>query len=382
MEKSDKLGNPCPPGDESSNCPIDPGVVEAAKKYTLRRFIFVDVRHDAVIEAFRQSATRVARRMTRLGTTELGGPADANLHELPCDDDGREIDPAQILKNDIRLASLPEVYMRINAVINDEKSNPADVAAVIGTDPSLSATLLRLANSPFYSRAMRAVRQRFPSKVDTLTRAVAMIGYNQLSTLALGISVLPLFQDIPPGLVDMKSFWKHSTACGVISKLIAEQLKLANVESYFVAGLLHDIGRLVMYKNLPGPTGKTLHSALSTKTPLVIAERERFGWDHAVLGGMLLTKWQYPASLSAMAGHHHDLDTEEYFLEASIIHVADFLTNALEMGTSGERFTPPLDPKAWERLAMTVGDLTAITKAADTGVDEIFEMFFPGEIDD
>ncbi len=382
MEKSDKLGNPCSPGDEPSRCPIDPDVVEAAKRYTLSRFIFVDVRHEAVIEAFRQSATRVARRMTRLGTTNLNRPTESTLQAAAYVDDGNDIDPAQVLNSDIRLASLPEVYMRVHDVINDVKSSASDVAAVIGSDPSLTATLLRLANSPFYGRAMRAARQRFPTKIDTLTRAVALIGFNQLQSLALGISVLPLFQDIPPGLVDMKSFWMHSIACGVISKMIASRRGLENIESYFVAGLLHDIGRLVMYKSLPGPTGQILFRALATGTPLVEAERERLSWDHAVMGGMLLTKWQYPTTLSAIAGHHHDLDTEEYLMEASVVHVADFLTNALEFGTSGERFTPPLDPGAWERLGLKGIDVAMLTKAAETEIEVIFESFFPGDSDD
>ena len=169
-----------------------------------------------------------------------------------------------LIESDPKLTSLPDVFVRVNEVLGDPLSTSQEAAEAIGMDTGLSAKLLRLVNSAFYG---------FPVKVDTLSRAVTIVGSRQLTTLALGLSVLAMFKDLPGDLVDMRSFWKHSIGCGVIASSLAEPGIGGEVERLFVAGLLHDVGRLVLYRSLPRHLALVLATARSKERLLRETER-------------------------------------------------------------------------------------------------------------
>ncbi len=355
------------------------------------RFVFVDLGDEAATAVFKMCVARTAKRMARSAAEPASGtggePPEAGAKPAPQAQTAPDVEaspiptPEDLLRGDPQLVSLPEVFARINAVLRDPHSSVEDAAKIIGTDPSLSAKLLKLVNSAFFSRASRAVEKRFPTKVDNLTRAVMIVGGKQLATLALGVSVLPIFRDIPPEYINMKAFWKHSIGCGIIARALAEHIGAGNEESYFVAGLLHDIGRLIMYKHLPGPSGAALRASREGPMTLTMAERDVFSWDHALLGGLLLRKWQYPAVLEKMVRYHHDLSEPLFIEEPAVIHVADFLVNALEIGTSGEWRVPALLPEAFEALGLSPVDLAGIVSGVDARIEEVFTSFFPGDED-
>ncbi|KUG28971.1 putative signal transduction protein [hydrocarbon metagenome] len=387
-----------PPAQEAGACaagtdqpgtaePLKPAdFVEQAMETAKGRFVFVDLREEAAATVFRLSVARTARRLARAAAEEsLGGKSAPVPKPKPHDGprpaagNGPIPSPEDLLREDPQLVSLPEVFARINEVLRDPKSSVEDAARIIGTDPSLSATLLKLVNSAFYSRASRAVERRFPAKVDSLTRAVMIVGGKQLATLALGVSVLPIFRDIPPEYINMKAFWKHSIGCGMIARALAEHAGVCSGESSFVAGLLHDIGRLVLYKHLPGPSGTALRRSREEFTTLTQAEKELFGFDHGYLGGLLLRKWQYPAALEKMVRYHHDLSEPLFIEEPAVIHVADFLVNALEIGTSGEWRVPALLPEAVEALSLSPSDLKGLVAGVEERIEEVFASFFPGD---
>ena len=194
------------------------------------------------------------------------------------------------------LVSLPHIFTEINRVISDPRSSAVHVADVISKDPNLTARLLRIVNSAFYG---------FPSKIDTISRAVTILGSKELSTLALGTSVLNIFNDIPADLVDMKSFWEHSVACGIAARMIGSYKNIANTERLFVAGLLHDIGRIIIYKYLPSEGREMLLYAQQTDCLLRSAEMEVLGFDHGQIGAMLMQKWKLPVILEQALGYHH-----------------------------------------------------------------------------
>ena len=352
---------------------------------TRSRFVFLDLREHMAAAVFRICVARAARRLARAAQDEAAqpeppkSPADAAPRNTPADAAAPAQSAEDLLRGDPQLASLPEVFARINAVLRDPHSTVEDAARIIGADPSLSAKLLKLVNSTFYSRASRAVEKRFPAKVDSLTRAVMIVGGKQLATLALGVSVLPLFRDIPPEYVNMKAFWKHSIGCGMIARALAMHVRVQGEDSYFVAALVHDIGRLVLYKQLPGPSGAALRRSREEVSTLTAAEKEIFAFDHGLLGGLLLRKWQYPAVLEKMVRYHHDLSEPLFIEEPAVIHVADFLVNALEIGTSGEWRVPALLPEAVEALSLSPADLKDLVSGVEERIEEVFTSFFPGD---
>jgi putative nucleotidyltransferase with HDIG domain len=278
---------------------------------------------------------------------------------------------ASLLAEDVwPLASLPHIFTEINRVVNDPRSSAASVAEVISKDPNLASKLLKIVNSAFYG---------FPSKIDTISRAVTILGTRQLTTLALGTSVLTIFKDIPPDLVDMKSFWMHSVACGVAARMIAKYKNIANTERLLVAGLLHDIGRIIIYKHLPDQGRKVLLHARRKGCLLRSAELEVLGSDHTQIGGRLIKKWQFPLVLEQALTYHHQPAQSQHLLGASIVHIADILINALIIGTSGERFVPPLIPEVWTELGLETEIFPRSVRLLDRQVEEIYHLFFEGE---
>ena len=210
---------------------------------------------------------------------------------------------AELLDREARLFSLPEVYARLDALMKNPLTTPGDVTELIATDPALSATLLKLVNSAFIGRGGRAMGHRLAGKVDSLERAVMILGTSQLANLALALSVAPAFKDIDPEIMDMRQFWEHSLSCGLLARELAA-LAGIDPELAFVAGLLHDIGKLVMFRHLPGQCARLLESAAAQGADVHAMEAQTLGWTHADLGGSLLAKWQFPAPLARAWAEH------------------------------------------------------------------------------
>ncbi|WP_419786077.1 HDOD domain-containing protein [Pseudodesulfovibrio sp.] len=275
--------------------------------------------------------------------------------------------PEAIVKHESELASFPDIYFRIREMLADERASADSIAAVVGTDVSLSAKLLKLVNSPFYG---------FPQEIDSITRAVALIGHHELSTLALGISAINYFRDIPPELVDMRSFWRHSITCGVIARILTGHLSGLSPERFFTAGLLHDVGRLILFKKLPYACTEAMLYARESSIPLVEAEREVMGFCHTDISRPLLISWKFPESLSNMVNYHHDPMMFPNPLEPSIIHLADTLTNVVELAQGGMYAVPALDEAAWEQLGIAPNLLRGVADACREQIEAIMEAFF------
>jgi len=167
--------------------------------------------------------------------------------------------------------------------------------------------------------------------------------------------VVTLFKDVPRDLVDMDGFWQHSLACGVGARVLAGLRRESNVERFFVAGILHDVGKLVIYVRLPDEARAILEEARTAQALLHQAERSVLGFDHGQVGEALLDQWNMPASLREAVHYHHTPGRATRFpVETSAIHAADVMANALALGHGGERFVPPLSPEAWEGLGIDV----------------------------
>ena len=177
----------------------------------------------------------------------------------------------------------------------------------------------------------------------------------------------------------MESFWKHSLACGVTARCLAVARQLPAAEKFFMAGLLHDLGRLVLLSQAPPQATKAFHRYQSKRMLLWEAEREVLGFDHAKIGEDLLRRWHYPANLvNAVAYHHCPMAAGFFQLETSVIHVADYLVHALQIGSSGERLVPPLSQTAWERVGLTTGALKSVTDSVDEQITTVFDSFLQG----
>jgi HD-like signal output (HDOD) protein len=203
------------------------------------------------------------------------------------------LEARDLVKSAGSISSLPMIFNRINDAVNNPRSSIADIGRVISEDPGLTARLLRIVNSAFYS---------FPSKIDTISRAVTIVGTQQLRDLALATSVMKVFKGIPEDLINMEAFWCHSIGCGITARVLASHRREANLERYFVTGMLHDIGRLLLFMNLPKQSRAALMRCQQSEELLYQVERKEIGFDHATVGSALLQAWNLPATWKKSKG--------------------------------------------------------------------------------
>lgn len=268
-----------------------------------------------------------------------------------------DISPRDLLRGYVEVSSLPTIHIRLEEAINNPKKSMSDIAKVIREDPGLTARLLRIVNSAFYN---------FPSRVETISQAVTIVGTQQLSALALATSVMNMFKGIQSSLVSMDSFWRHSIACGLAARVLATLRRDNNAERFLVAGMLHDIGRLIMFTKLTEKSQEILETARQRPQLLYETERDALGFTHAVVGGLLLQNWKLPGSLEEIVMHHHNPSSAMRFpVETAIVHVADIIVHSMRLGTSGESYVPPLDPAAWDKLNLHPSALASVEEQVD-----------------
>ncbi len=262
------------------------------------------------------------------------------------------------------------IYYKIEEVISRPNTSMADIGKIVSQDPGLTVRLLRLVNSAFFN---------FPSKIETITQALVVIGTQQLRELVLATSIVNLFQGIPKDLVNMESFWRHSIACGLAARIMATYRNEPNAERFLIAGMVHDIGRLIMYKKIGDLCRSTLIQSRTFGTPLFQAEKEVIGFDHCHIGRLLLQTWNLPKSLEeAVTYHHRPSLATHYPVEAATVHMADIFVNALQWGTSGSHDVPPLEPSAWDLLELPPSLLPSLLHQLRSQVQEVIHSILGG----
>jgi len=203
---------------------------------------------------------------------------------------------AQII-NSKDLPTIPVLLARILAVVDGERSSTRDLVEVMQRDQALSGRVLRLANSGFFG---------FAREVSTVSRAVMILGFGTVRSLALGVKVWDTFMGDERGL-KLTELWEHSALVGAAARLIAQQARAADPEEIFTAGLLHDIGPAVLALRFPAEYAKVVNGAAADPaTPLVEHERAAFGIDHGQAGAWLGEAWALPPAIVDAAAHHEE----------------------------------------------------------------------------
>jgi putative nucleotidyltransferase with HDIG domain len=197
--------------------------------------------------------------------------------------------------------------------------------------------------------------------------------------LAMGATLVTVFKGLPVSLVNMQSFWSHSISTGAAARLLAKHLGRQQPESFFVAGLLHDIGRLLLYTQLPKHSLYLLTEAKRRRVSVYSLEEETLGFSHDALGLALLDFWRCPPELAARVAGHHTPPDENAPPEAYVLPVANMLAQALGYGSSGEILLPPVPERAWERLGLSPEALVTLCHKLDNSVRHLRSLFTPGK---
>lgn len=346
-------------------------LADPSEEYIRNFFIYCDPDNVAILEIYRIAVARTQLAMERGWMMPTEDERLATNLEYMKDLYPPGLGSAKdLVDHETELATFPDIYFRIKEILDSPTSSAADIARVVSTDVGLSAKLLRLVNSPFYG---------FADTIDSIAHAVSLVGIKEISTLALGISTINFFKDIPPELMDMKTFWRHSLSCGILSRLIAMCAKKKDPsiepDRLFTAGLLHDVGRLIIFKKQPYASVQALLYARENMIPLVDAEAEVLGFDHTEVANLLLTGWNFPKAITTAIVNHHDPQSAASPKEAAIIQIADNLTNAVEISRGGMYVLPGIQAGAWEGLGLNVSELVGIVDQFDEHIEEVLGAF-------
>ena len=350
--------------------------LEQSRSYLQPFFALTDRQHPAISGIFSSAAKHTAQQLERgkdLPPLPWTDPQITEDSQLPPDFWQKQPKQAEtLLRGRIELASLPDVYTQIVEVMNSPRSSASDLAEMISKDTSLSSRMLKLVNSAFYG---------FPARIDSISRAVTLIGTRELTTMALGISVVNAFKDIPCTLMSMEGFWRHSIACGVFARLLASHKIGTSAEQLFIGGLLHDIGRMVMLKQIPTAYAEVIKQARLQQTTLFETERKLLGYDHMEVGNLLCKEWRFSKALEEMVSWHHLPGQGRYGLGCCLIHLADIMAKAYFSGQTecGCVMVSPLQSKVWETLGLTPELLPQLFTQAQKQIDDVITLFLGEE---
>ena len=270
------------------------------------------------------------------------------------------------LAGDIDLCSPPAIFMRITQALDNENNNASDIAQIIQQDPSLSARMLKIVNSAFFG---------FPATVKSIDHAVTILGGREIRLLVMTTSVVEQFSSMPNTTLDMEAFWSHSLETALFSKYLAnEHPKKRQLSSAFVSGLLHDIGRLVLYSKAPDLARSADLLAQSGQLSEIEAEVSIFGFSHADIGGALLDLWQIPESIQSAALHHHqpELATEETLL----VHLANRLAHSDTSSEESIMLELPPEDSAWLSSGLPYGVIANIVDETKQEFSRTYQLFF------
>jgi HD-like signal output (HDOD) protein len=250
------------------------------------------------------------------------------------------------------LPTLPSMMATITRLMQDPRTSAEELGRAIATDPALVSKVLKLVNSAFYG---------FPGRISTITQAIVILGFSTIRNVVLTTSVLKVFGNSRSPGFDVEYFWEHSLLTGAIAKSLAMEKDLPFTEETFIAGLLHDMGRMVLSQRLTPEFERVVAFKEKAGVPLLQAEKAVLGLTHGEVGGWLARKWNLPLPFVDVMRYHH------FPLEAPVpegprhqdtgdliplVHAADAMAKHIVDGMPDSAAIPAVHPAVWERVGM------------------------------
>ena len=279
--------------------------------------------------------------------------------------------PQDLVTRNVRLVSLPEVCIQVQALADSAMTTAEDIGEVVGKDTALTTRLLKLVNSAYFNLGV---------PVDNVRQAVHLMGMKPVHDLVLATALTSTFSQTDNKVLDMRAFWVESVRCAVYARLVAGCCNVTDRERLFVAGLLSHIGHQVMYLRLSGQTREASRKALATGVALADVESEMLGFSYADVGGELMRTWDLPDSLTEAVRDHVEPDSSARFaMDTAIVHIADALSRMHEQEVDCNLLLSDIASVAWRITGLTPEELLPLRDRAVEELDEAIGMLLSGE---
>ncbi len=276
----------------------------------------------------------------------------------------------QISEN-ARLVSLPEVYLQLKEVLADPNYTTEKVARVISHDPAISMRLLHIVNSAYFGLG---------TQIDSVNRAVSLLGSQGVSDLVLAVSVTRSFKGMSNEVMDMERFWHRSVVCAITSRELAALCNVVDSEHLFLCGLLCDIGHLFIYQLVPDEAQQAIKIAQEKNVPLYTVERNLLGIDYVNVGAVLMRGWQLPQNLWEPVEYHVEPErSQEYQMFSCLVHIAALMTEAYDRNEAIDSALSRVSPVVWQISGLSAERCLDIAPKIDALVGDVMHMFFPSK---
>ena len=275
----------------------------------------------------------------------------------------------ELVQSCTSIFTLPEIYFRVREVVDDTNSTMEDLAETLKLDPAISARLLRIVNSPIYG---------FPKQIDTISRAVSLLGTQAIIDLVTATTVGKTFAGVPIQLMDVSKFWHRSVLCALLAGKIAKSCGIQDSERFFVEGLLRDLGHYVLYQYAPERAQSALIEAGYLDASLAEVEQSNIGCDFAEVGAELVRSWGMPIQIEQAIRHHLSPDEAgDYAQHASIVHLAGEVVDYEERDPKRRPAEVPFHPQAMKETGFVLTNLPELLRDAQTQLNETLALVYP-----
>lgn len=275
-------------------------------------------------------------------------------------------DLKNLLEQTNELPALPEIYLRVSELLEDDSSDAYQIGDAVQIDPFLTAKILKLINSAFYGLGHH---------VTSVSQAVSLLGRNQLKQVLLGSVLAEVFSDMDTENYPIRDFWHHSIQTAIIARHLAMQnARIIDHEAFFTAGLLHDIGRLVIAKLVPDALLEIDEIVQSDGSDVVAVEAEVLGVTHIDVGAAMMKKWSMPSMLTQCILKHHSIEHAGPFaMDTSIVFLANKLSQ-FDLPQDEEQMEEILSTiPNWEQTYCTLPQIYSACQLADEQWYEVME---------
>ncbi len=252
------------------------------------------------------------------------------------------------------LPTLPTVVTRLMQVVDSPTASAADVSKVIASDQALVAKILRIVNSAFYG---------LPRRVSTLTQATVVLGMNAIKNMVMSVTIFNTFRSDASAneFFSREQFWNHSLGVAAANKVLARHLRYPVPEEAFMAGLIHDIGKVALDQYMHPSFQKVVRLVQEKQIPFRKAEIEVLGVDHSELGSWIAEKWNLPLQLVEAIGlHHAPAQARKSPKLTAMVSLADMIARQEELGFGGDPFGVEIHDCVWERLKISSDDVAGL----------------------